>query len=276
MSFRKIFIDSRWRTTGNHNDFQIELPNDVATTATTTVYLASCSFSNTFQTVTAGVNDKLYVLTQTFNSGQLVGAPFPQIVAIEPGIYTGSTLAAELQSKVGAAVLDGSYTVSFDNTVGTLTFSGTFRHCRFPSEGELRSASWKQQNWSGDYSVADPQSLNSMLFFPRPSAMRATTTTGNIDLVPYREVYLHSSLTNFQTLKSGTGERDCLARIPVDSNFGTVVVWKHLGSTDSMEASNERLRTISFSFRDWAGRLVPIDQPVVIELVLLDHNPYNL
>ena len=276
MSFRKIFIDSRWRTTGNHNDFQIELPNDVATTATTTVYLASCSFSNTFQTVTAGVNDKLYVLTQTFNSGQLVGAPFPQIVAIEPGIYTGSTLAAELQSKVGAAVLDGSYAVSFDNLAGTLTFSGTFRRCQFPSESELRSASWKQQNWSGDYSVSDPQSLNSMLFFPRPSTMRATTTTGNIDLVPYREVYLHSSLTNFQTLKSGTGERDCLARIPVDSNFGTVVVWKHLGSTDSMEASNERLRTISFSFRDWAGRLVPIDQPVVIELVLLDHNPYNL
>ena len=274
--FRKIFIDSRWRTTGNHNDFQIELPNDIATTATTTVYLASCSFSNTFQTVTAGVNDKLYLLSQTLNNGQLIGAPFPEIVVVEPGIYTGSTLAAELQTKLRAAVLDGSFTVSFDNVVGTLTLSGTFRHCRFPSEGELRSAAWKQQNWPGDYSTADPQSLNSMLFFPRPSAMRASTTTGNIDLVPYREVYLHSSLTNFQTLKSGTGERDCLARIPIDSNFGTVVVWKHLGSTDSMEASNERLRTISFSFRDWAGRLVPIDQPVVIELVLLDHNPYNL
>jgi hypothetical protein len=41
---RKLFIDSRWRLPGEHNDFTIELPNDVDTTATSTVYLASCSF----------------------------------------------------------------------------------------------------------------------------------------------------------------------------------------------------------------------------------------
>jgi hypothetical protein len=61
-NFRKVFIDSRWRSRGEHYDFDIELPQDVVTTSTTVVYVASCSFSNTFETVGPG-NDRLYVIT---------------------------------------------------------------------------------------------------------------------------------------------------------------------------------------------------------------------
>ena len=62
-NYRKLFIDSRWRSAGSHNDFTVELPNDVDTTRTSSVYLASCSFSNTFETVLAGVNDRIYYLS---------------------------------------------------------------------------------------------------------------------------------------------------------------------------------------------------------------------
>ena len=75
----------------------------------------------------------------------------------------------------------------------------------------------------------------------------------------YREVYLHTNLTNFRTLKCGTGEQDCLARIPIDVDYGFVNVWKHMGSSDAIGAGGLRLRDLTFSFRDWAGRLVPID-----------------
>ena len=46
-TYKNIFIDSLWRTSGDNNDFTIELTDDVDTTRTT-VYLASCSFANTF------------------------------------------------------------------------------------------------------------------------------------------------------------------------------------------------------------------------------------
>ena len=83
------------------------------------------------------------------------------------------------------------------------------------------------------------------------------------------------SLTNFRTLKTGTGEKDCLARIPVDVAYGEVVVYRHLGPSDALSASDLHLRSVSFSFRDWAGNLVPINQPVVVELVFLDSDPYT-
>ena len=63
-TYKKIFIESRWRTSGDNNDFTIELPDDVDTTRTTSVYLASCSFANTFETVLPGVNDNLYAIVQ--------------------------------------------------------------------------------------------------------------------------------------------------------------------------------------------------------------------
>jgi hypothetical protein len=173
---------SSWRTTGDHNDFSVELPIDVDTTATSSVYVASVSFSNTFETITAGVNDRLFILSRTLGN-----LPSANIVAVSPGRYTGATLAAEIQSKLRAASLNNSYTAAFDEAYGTITISDSGRLIQLPSEGELRSSEWKGANWDPyktvyDYSVPDPASLNSILFFPRPSAFANSVTSGNIDL----------------------------------------------------------------------------------------------
>lgn len=278
-AYRKVFIDSRWRLAGSHNNFTIELPNDVDTTRTASIYLGSCSFSNTFETIVAGVNDKLYCIVTRVNSATASLA----IATLAPGKYDGTTLAAEIQSKLRSEIIDGSYSVTFDAAYGKLTFTSTLNNVQFPSDGELRSAIWKATTWDPlngsrnySYDASDPRSLNAIVYFPRPSSSRSTTTTGNIDLVPYREVYLHSSITQFRTLKAGTGEKDCLCRIPLEADYGFLNVYRHLGPSDALACSDQRLRTLTFSFRDWQGKLVPIDQPVAIELVFLDTDPYSM
>ena len=188
--YRKAFIDSRWRTSGEHNNFTIELPQDVDTTATSSVYVASVSFSNTFETITAGVNDKLYCIVARVIDG-VQGAKSGVVASIVPGKYTGETLAAELQTRLRSVLVDGSYSVTFDASYGRLTFSSTLNNTQFPTDGELRSSSWQTENWGS--LIADPQSTNAILYFPRPCAMRSSTITGNIDLVSYREVYLHTN-----------------------------------------------------------------------------------
>ena len=67
--------------------------------------------------------------------------------------------------------------------------------------------------------------------------------------------------------------------VPADDRpaaYGEVVVYRHLGPSDALSASDLHLHSVSFSFRDWAGNLVPINQPVVVELVFLDSDPYTL
>jgi hypothetical protein len=263
-AIRKLFIDSRQRSSGYHNNFTVELPSDVDTTRTTSVYLASCSFSNTFQSVISGVNQTLYYLVLA-QGGQTHSGK----VTLPAGQYSGSSLAAYLTANMNATVtIDGQ---------GQLTFTAyRLQQLRFPTASELRDPAWQASNWvDTPYNVSDPQDINGQLHFPFPSSLKDVTVTSNIDLVPYREVYLHSSITEFRTLKL-SGERDCLARIPIDQDFGYVVVYRHLGPSDSIGCSDKHFRVLSFSFRDWEGKLVPIDQPVTIELVFLENDPYTV
>jgi hypothetical protein len=115
------------------------------------------SFSNTFETITTGVNDRLFILSRTLGN-----LPSASIVAMSPGRYTGATLAAEIQSKLRAASLSDAYAASFDEAYGTITISNSGRLLQLPSEGELRSGDWKGANWDPyktvyDYSISDPQ-----------------------------------------------------------------------------------------------------------------------
>ena len=192
-----------------------------------------------------------------------------------------SALAAALQTVLVSATAGGAI-VAFDTGLGTLTFTApTGFRVQFPTERELRDQNWRAANWDSvhnapSYSMTDPKSFNGQLFFPSPSSLQLQTVTGNIDMTPYREVYLASSLTNYRTLQSGTGAKDILARIPIDVDYGQVVSYRHLGPSDALSASDEHFRVLRFRFVDWAGRLVPIDQPVVIELVFLDSDPYAM
>jgi len=58
---RKLYIDSRYKVSGTDSDFLIELPVDVDCTRTSSFFVASCSFANTYQTIT-DKNNTLYVI----------------------------------------------------------------------------------------------------------------------------------------------------------------------------------------------------------------------
>jgi len=195
---------------------------------------------------------------------------------------TGTDLAAALQLVIRET--NPNATVTFDTSLGTLVIqSPPPWRLQFPTDPELRNRNWRAANWDPypassviAYDTSNPRDLNAQLFFPSPSTFREFTLTGNIDMTPYREVYLASSLTNYRTLQSGTGAKDIQVRIPIDVDYGQVVAYRHLGPSDALSASDEHFRVLQFRFVDWAGRLVPIDQPVVIELVFLDSDPYSM
>ena len=194
---------------------------------------------------------------------------------------TGADLAAALQTAVRS--VNANATVTFFANLGTLVIqSPPPWTLQFPTDRELRDASWRASSWDpyptswiGGYDLSNPRDLNAQLYFPSPSTFREFTATGNIDLIPYREVYLSSSMTNFRTLQTGLGAQDILARIPIDVNYGEVVTFRAYNH-DAIAASDQHFRDLRFRFTDYAGRLVPIDQPVVIELVFLDSDPFAM
>ena len=116
--------------------------------------------------------------------------------------------------------------------------------------------------------------VNVAATFPNP-VWSSPFRTGVVDLAPMREVYLHSSLANNRTLHVN-GSRDCIARIPIDVDYGEVVQYRYLGPTDALSSSDCHFRTIRFQLRDWAGNLAPTGSFVVIEICFLDTDPYAM
>ena len=48
---RKIFFDSRYKVSGTDSDMLFELPVDVDCSRTSSFFVASCSFANTYSTI---------------------------------------------------------------------------------------------------------------------------------------------------------------------------------------------------------------------------------
>ena len=293
---RKLFIDSRFKVSGTDVDFLIELPADVDCTRTSSFFVASCSFANTFGTVTVA-NNKLYYFAN------FVGQAYTLYVAtIPPGAYDPAGLAAAIVQAVPDLRNNGG-TVTWNPSTGTYTidfkltgqsqisffipgygadidhFVGLYTQPGAPWAFIVRDIATDREI---PYTRGDKSSsVNGLLNMPSAIGQAnpyktVPFQTGIIDLASVREVYIHSSLANNRTLHVN-GARDCICRVPIDVDFGSVVQYRYLGPTDAISCSDVHFRTISFQLRDWAGKLVP--EPfsfVVIELAFLDTDPYAL
>ena len=63
-SIKKLYLDTRFRNSGEHNNAEFVLPLDVETQNVQSVVLAGCTFTNTLDTVLSDVNENLYFLAQ--------------------------------------------------------------------------------------------------------------------------------------------------------------------------------------------------------------------
>ena len=217
-------------------------------------------------------------MARTVTTGKLPSYTGYHILPLLSTHYAdGALLAADLQLYIRAVVPD--VTVSFDLARGTLLFSADDPwRLQFPTERELRDVNWRFANWHGEpYSIDEPTALNGQLYFPSPSAPRMDTLTAQVDLIPYREIYLASSLGTNRTLQSGpTGATDVIARIPIDAPYGSLIQYRSYGTPEALSVSDQSFRQISFTLRDYKGRVMPVDQPVVIELCFFSSDPMEM
>ena len=111
---RKLFLDSRFKVSGNDGDFLLELPVDVDCSRTSSFFVASCSFANTYQTVTQ-FNNLLYFPIRIPCGIPGGGTPRQLWIAQVPtGPYTPQTLAPVLQTALGT-----TNTVTWNASLGT-------------------------------------------------------------------------------------------------------------------------------------------------------------
>ena len=115
--------------------------------------------------------------------------------------------------------------------------------------------------WNGiDYDRNNLQSANEILknagnIFETYN--NASPYLSNIDLQPIRNIYIHSSMGNYNTL-GANGETSIVKKVPVSSNFNEMIIDQIMTGNDFGDCAGQTLRTISFQLKDVLGNYTPI------------------
>ena len=210
-SIKKLYLDTRFRNSGEHYNAEFVLPLDVETQNVQSVVLAGCTFTNTLDTVLGDVNEHLYFLAQynrtiqtginnvvtlAYTTGATqkiddtcnrfyIRAQLPArrdfIVTLINGIYSPSGLADELMRALRTVPELSNVVVSWMTPVpptpNALVFATTdARQLLIPTAQNLLT----MIDWIGpQYDPTNPRSLNAFLL---PPTTYSNLVTSPVDL----------------------------------------------------------------------------------------------
>ena len=122
-SVRRIYIDSRLRSSGTDSDFTYDLPRSIEVPDNTIAFVDSILVPNVWTTL-HDQNNRLYV-------SETAGSTTTEHTYLLPEAnYAGQALANMLQSTLNTnKTLSTNYTVLFEDNIGKLTISTP--HARF-------------------------------------------------------------------------------------------------------------------------------------------------
>ena len=256
--FRKIYVNSAFRTSGTSTGFHYELPQDQdcgggSGDVKCHMAITSVSIPNAFFSVMTGVNDKLYIYERNPTTESLSQN---RIVVIASGNYSSTSLNSAILSGLNAAALGPAQYGSTYNSVTqriqvTQTNGGGFV---IYDDLTLKRLGRKDPNAQGLYgslpTIANPQSLQQTLNIPPAVPPDVVWISGVITLARVTEVFLRSpNLTNMSTMDS-LGRQDTIKRICLDKEFGfQCVTDSNIETSDLMEVRGT-LRALDFILTD--------------------------
>ena len=249
---RKIFVASAHRVSGESNSFQYQLDNDVECgTAERQCHIAitGVSLPHSWYGVQENLNNRLYFRENgNSNNGS------DHIVEIESGNFSLAALANKISQKMNNAASAGaSYAVTFSSTTNTISIvqSNGFGF-RVYTDQELRTTGMVDAN-----PIENPKSINGILNPPAFTSYNATWTSHICSIARVTDVYLRSStLARGYSTISPQGRRDCLKKIPVTSDFGTVIHTDNSYEVADLHELQGTIRSFDISITDVNGSLI--------------------
>ena len=231
---RKLYIDSRARSSGSHSDFVYQLAQSIEVPHGMVAIIDTVSVPNVFQTVD-GTRNKLYL--------EIYGAT-PQVVTLTTGMYNGVTLAAELQAQLNA-MGHGSYIVAYSSATGQLSIAASgVVHVRIRERGAVRPHDALEAIGAIDgVDLADGHTVR----LPH-----------HVDIAGTRVLYLCSSTFGHYSSLGPRGESDILRAVYVDASSGSYIVDRLSNPFEFIECAGQQLQSIRFSLRDGNGQIVDL------------------
>ena len=270
LPIKKKYVDTKYKALGSTSnaDFRIDLPQSLSFPENTGFFIDDICIPHSWYLIEDNVNDKLYISIcpaqliphlDAYNTGVECVA-----VKIESGNYNGADLAIEMQLKIRAYINNTTFpnllTVLYNAKQNTIIIDSAYAEWAFKLLTPADILNKLNNTWSGEnYDAAKPNDMNEILGNLEGNSPWHTKITPYqsdfLNLQPIRNIYMHSSLGNYNTL-GARGETSIIKKIPVTANINEVIFDQVLTGNDFGDCSKQTLRTISFEFRDVKGNFI--------------------
>ena len=236
-----INVDSRTRSHGTDSVFSIDLRESL-NLGDHQVRVDNCQISNSFYTTDLG--STLY-----YKSGASI-----QFYTIPEKAYTGSTLAAAMQTATGRST-------SYDPDTNSITQVVTTGQ-EWLSDNALKAYS---TGFPTGTSSTAPRSLNTILG-------DSSSVTGNlvfsfVKMSPYDYLFLRSRRLTVENSHDPLGRHDVLLRVPLVKGIGSVEIASSPDGIYMKLPQDMTLRNIDFELTDYLGNVVNLrGRPMSFEL----------
>ena len=262
LPIKKLYIDTRYKSSDSisSTNFKINLPQSLTFPNNSVFYVDDISIPNAWYVIEKNINDKLYINVTSNNT--LINKFY--IITIDPGNYTAIDFANELHTKCALSITDipaanGNIflTITYNYKKNSIYFDcehSTYKF-RILTPQDLKT-DYIYDKYDESYDRNNPQDFNEIIgnlesvstYHQFPTAYE----TKAINLQTIRNLYLHSSMGNYNSL-SVQGESTIIKKIPVTANKNEYIFDQVMTSNDFGDCSNQTLRTISFQLKDSKG-----------------------
>ena len=270
MKYKKIYIDSKFRSSDStsSSDFKIELPETMSFQENTVFYLDDICIPHSWDTVIAGINDKLYFKLQETNAAP-APTEFNLIATIAAGSYIGPDLATEIQDKMNAQAQTASlianvFTCTYIPKTNKIQITVRGDHpyilaFRIVTQPELKTIAWTGPSFDRN----KPNDINEIISNLDNFSTRNFSTipymSGSLYLQPFNNIYIHATnIGNYNSIGC-QNERTIVKKVPVSADRGSMIFDQCVLMNDYNDCSGQTVKTLFFQLKSSRGDTIPLN-----------------
>ena len=257
LDISKIYIDTRFRASGDETDFTVELPRVFNVPPNTTCWIDDIVIPVSWSSIDSR-NNMCYV---RFNCGNFQR---DTEFAFTPGNYTGaefqSALSVKLNQSSKTFVAELIFTCVYDLNENILKI--TITDPRSSSEKSTNPCFFEilnDQRVKDHKKIHSPNTINNII---RNTTTKILTDAGvyscYIDLYGTRNLYLTSSALSSYDTVSNFGNDTIVKKIPCGANYNQLIVLNSGSVIDGMDVSKRTLRILDFKLVDTNFKTIPL------------------
>ena len=266
---RKLYFDSRFRSSGSHSDFEYTLAQGFEVADSTVCIVDTFACANEFSAIDSisTKNHRLFFSEQWWNGSVLENRHTS--VSVVDGHYDAYSLCTALEGALHT-VAHSTFTVTYSELTSKFSFVSNNQFKIWSRDMLKNGDAETNTTWTGYLNDDLCEVIGCVAGqYPFSTSFEAPEIG---DLAPVKQVFLCSNLGNGISSMGPRGESDIIRRIDVGAPYGSYFVDRISTPGEYIDCGGQQLSTLRFVLKDPKGNIVKLTKAVSFSLIFMDRH----